>query len=73
MVKPRAGGTPTGTVTVIAGSTTICVIKLAKGKGSCTLGAKKLKPGSYQLSGTYGGDRIYDGSSYPDATLTVTK
>jgi Bacterial Ig-like domain (group 3) len=72
-VHPRTGGTPSGTVTVIAGSTTICVIKLAKGKGSCTLGAKTLKPGSYQLTGTYGGDRTYDGSAYPDTTLTVTR
>jgi hypothetical protein len=72
-VHPRTGGTPSGKVTVIAGSTTICVIKLAKGKGACTLGAKTLKPGSYRLTGIYGGDRTYGGSAYPDETLTVSK
>ena len=45
----------------------------AKGKGSCTLGAKTLKPGNYQLSGVYSGDRTYGGSAYPDETLGVTK
>jgi len=72
-VHPRTGGTAGGKVTVIAGATTICVIKLASGKGSCRLTAKKLKPGSYRLTGIYSGDRTYDGSAYPDQTLTVTK
>jgi hypothetical protein len=49
------------------------VIELARAKGSCTLTAKKLKPGSYRLTGIYGGDRTYDGSAYPAQTLTVTR
>jgi Bacterial Ig-like domain (group 3) len=72
-VKPRRGGTPSGTVTVLAGRTKLCVIKLTHGTGSCALSAKKLKPGSYRLTGVYSGDRHYDGSSYPAKTLTVTK
>jgi hypothetical protein len=72
-VKPRTGGTPSGKVTVVAGSTTVCTIKLAKGKGACTLAAKKLKPGKYRLTGIYGGDRRYAGSAYPSQNLTVVK
>ena len=58
-VTPRTGGTPSGKVTVVAGATTVCVIKLTRGKDSCTLGPRKLKPGSYQLTGAYSGARTY--------------
>ena len=56
-----------------AGSKTLCTIKLANGKGSCTLAAKRLKPGKYRLTGVYGGDRKYAGSAYPAQSLTVVK
>ena len=72
-VKPRTGGTPSGKVTVAAGSRTLCTIKLANGKGSCTLAAKRLKPGTYRLTGIYGGDRKYAGAAYPAQSLTVVK
>ena len=72
-VQPRTGGTPSGKVTVLASGTALCLIKLAKGTGSCTLPATKLKPGSYRLTGVYGGDRHYNGSAYPAKTLTVIK
>ena len=44
-VTPRTGGTPGGKVTVKAGSRTLCVIRLAHGKGGCTLAAKQLQAG----------------------------
>ena len=72
-VRPRAGGTPGGKVTVTANQHAACVITLAGGKGSCTLTAKKLRPGSYRLTGSYSGDRTYDGSADPGETLTVTR
>lgn len=73
VVKPRTGGTPTGKVTVAAGKTTLCTIKLAHGKGSCTLAAKRLKPGKYRLTGAYDGDRSYAGSAYAAKSLTVLR
>ena len=45
----------------------------ARGKDSCALAPKKLKPGSYQLTAIYSGDRTYHGSAYPAERLTVVK
>jgi hypothetical protein len=72
-VEPRTGGTPSGKVTMLAGGTKICAIKLAAGKGSCALSARQLKPGSYQLTAAYGGSQAYAGSASAKKTLTVTK
>jgi len=72
-VGGRAGGTPGGKVTVLAGARTVCVIKLAGGKGSCKLGAKALKPGHYQLTAAYGGSQTYVGSRSGRKTLVVSK
>jgi hypothetical protein len=70
-VTPRAGGIPTGQVTVKAGSSGLCIITLSGGAGSCTLAATKLRPGTYQLSASYSGDTVYHGSTSAQHTLTV--
>jgi hypothetical protein len=72
-VTARTGGTPGGKVTVTANQRTACVITLAGGKGSCTLSARKLSPGSYQLTGHYAGDGTFGGSASAAKTLTVTR
>jgi hypothetical protein len=72
-VKPGFSGTPAGKVTIKAGATRICTITLAKGKGSCTLAASKLRPGKHTLIATYPGTAPYAGSASPKKTLTVTK
>jgi hypothetical protein len=74
-VTPRTGGTPGGRVTVRAGArnTALCVITLAKGRGSCLLPAKKLRPGTYKLTARYGGSRVYSGSTSGTKTLTVAR
>jgi hypothetical protein len=72
-VSPRADGTPTGTVTVKAGSTTLCTITLAGAKGACTLRASQLKAGQYQLFAAYGGSDTYDRSASATHSLTVAK
>ena len=72
-VTSRTGGTPGGKVTVKAGSRVICAIKLADGKGSCTLPAKKLRAGRYRITAGYGGSGTYSGSASKPATLTVTR
>lgn len=72
-VKPRTSGTPAGKVTISAGATPLCTITLAKGTGSCTLGASKLSPGTYSLTAAYAGATPYAKSTSPKKTLTVTK
>jgi len=68
-----SGSTPTGTVRVKQSSTTLCVIKLSSGKGSCTLSAKKLKVGTYHLVATYGGSTNFKGSRSAEETLRVVR
>jgi hypothetical protein len=72
-VKPQTSGTPAGQVTIKAGSTALCTITLKAAKGSCTLTAKKLRIGKYQLTASYPGNTLYAGSTSPKKTLTVTK
>jgi hypothetical protein len=74
-VTPAVSGTPapTGTVTVKAGTTTVCTITLASGKGSCTPTASKLAVGTYQLTASYPGVPPYAASTSPAKTLTVKK
>jgi titin len=70
-VSPEfAGSTPTGTVPVKDSTTTLCVIKLSSGKGSCRL---SLKVGTYRLVATYGGSTNFKSSTSAKETLTVTK
>jgi hypothetical protein len=70
-VMPRTGGTPTGRVTVRAGSATLCAISLRAGKGSCTPAATRLRPGSYKITAAYPGDAAYSGSASASTTLAV--
>jgi hypothetical protein len=71
-VAPQYHGIPTGTVTVKAGSVSICTIFLKSGTGSCTLSATKLKVGSYLLTATYSGSSSYNAASSPRVALKVT-
>ena len=43
-----AGPKPAGTVTIKKSTTTLCVIKLSAGKGSCTMAGSKLQPRQLQ-------------------------
>jgi hypothetical protein len=70
-VKAPYSGTPTGTVTVKAGSTTVCTITLTSGKGACTLTARELRPGTYHLIASYPANRDFLGSASAKKTLTV--
>jgi hypothetical protein len=73
-VSPQhSGPTVTGTVTIKASATTLCVIKLKSAKGSCSLSARRLKAGTYHLVATYGGSANYKGSTSVKETLTVAK
>jgi Bacterial Ig-like domain (group 3) len=70
-VAPRYAGVPAGRVAVKVGSATLCVITLKSGAGSCSLAAKRLKPGTYQLVASYAGNADYTGSASSKLTLTV--
>jgi hypothetical protein len=73
-ITPAASGTPTGFVTVKAGSTAVCTIILANATGTCSLTASQLARGTYQITATYNGDTTYASStSSPPQTLTVTR
>jgi hypothetical protein len=78
-VTPVLTGIPTGTVTITAGSATVCTITLAEGDDSCALTASQLPVGSYQLIATYSGgpildqdrDAVFSGSASAAQALTV--
>jgi hypothetical protein len=66
------GGTPTGTVAVSAGATTVCTITLAAdGTGSCALTPDEFPVGPVTLSASYSGDPSFDPSDSPTASLQV--
>ena len=64
--------TPTGKVTISAGKSTLCVLALLSGKGSCGLTSKEFKAGTYHIVATYGGSFKFAGS-FARGTLTVVK
>jgi hypothetical protein len=60
-LTPEFPGTPTGTVTIAAGSTTLCSFTLPA--TSCSTGQTALGAGGYTITATYGGDRNFQSSS----------
>jgi hypothetical protein len=72
-VAPQFAGTPSGQVTVKTGATVLCTIRLAAGKGTCTLSPKRLPVGKYALVASCGGNADFTRSAAPDRTLTVVK
>ena len=72
-VTAKAGEVPAGTVTVKAGSAALCVITLRSGRGSCTLTARRLRPGVYRLTAAYPGGPDFARSVSRAKTLTVVK
>lgn len=71
-VAPSVGsGTPTGTVVLVAGGTSLCVVTLVAGSGSCpSAGAP---PGTDLVVGTYSGDPAFDASTgYASVAIGAT-
>jgi hypothetical protein len=64
---------PAGTVTIEAGSTKLCTIKLASGTGSCTLPVASLTRGTFALTAHYNGGSGFAASVSSAKTLTVGK
>jgi hypothetical protein len=67
------GGTPTGSVSVAAGSHVLCTATLANGAATCLITKASLPAGTSHLVATYGGDAAYVNSTSPPATLTIAK
>jgi hypothetical protein len=72
-VTPRYAGTPAGTVTVSAGTATVCVIALRSRAGRCALSAEELGPGTYALVARYAGGADFTGSASGGKNLTVAQ
>jgi hypothetical protein len=64
-VTSTAGGTPSGTVDVFAGSHRLCTITLTSAAGQCSLSPAELKPGSYHVTASYSGDTNFTSASTP--------
>jgi hypothetical protein len=72
-VWPHFAGVPSGKVVIKAGTATVCTITLKAGKGSCTLGARRLRVGTYKLVATYSGNTDFLASASPALALRVKK
>ena len=72
-VKPKTGGTPAGTITVKAGQTTIAVVTLKRGKATWILQPRQLRPGTYQLTGSYASSNGYNSVTTARKKLVVTR
>jgi len=71
-----SGGTPTGTVAVLAGpnGTPVCTATLAAGQGSCAIPYSDwARSGTLQLTASYSGDGTFSASVSDALTLTVAK
>ncbi len=66
-------GTPTGTVSILWGSTTLCVITLSGGAGHCSAGSAALPVGSQLITASYSGDASHNGSTSSSHSLNITK
>jgi hypothetical protein len=64
---------PAGPVTVKAGSVLVCSVKLAAGRGSCTLTPSELTAGTYRLVAAYGGSASFGAATSPVKTLTIAR
>jgi hypothetical protein len=73
-VTPTSGsGYPSGTVTLMAGSTTIGTVTLSGGAASATLNSKVFVPGTYALTAVYSGDAVYASNTSAPSTLVISQ
>jgi Bacterial Ig-like domain (group 3) len=71
VITAQDGTVPGAKVTIKSGRTALCALTLGSGKGSCTLAAVQLRPGTYSLTVTYPGSANYAGSVSSPKTLVV--
>jgi hypothetical protein len=71
-ITPQYSGTPGGKVVILAGSKTVCALRLKGGRASCTLSARQLRRGTYRLRARYGGSSAFRSATSPPVRLRVT-
>jgi hypothetical protein len=71
-ITPQYSGTPGGKVVIVAGSKTVCALRLKAGRASCTPSARKLRRGTYRLRARYGGNGAFRSAISPPVRLRVT-
>ncbi len=71
-VQPSASGTPTGTVTLVDGSTFLGTSSLSSG-GTAQFTAGGLSAGSHSITATYGGDANFTASTSTALVETVNQ
>ncbi len=74
-VKPKFSGTPGGTITITAGTHTVCKnAKLISGKAKCSPASNTSLPaGTYHVVAAYSGSADFASSKSGAVTLKVTK
>jgi hypothetical protein len=72
-IRPPYAGTPSGSVTVKAGSAVICVIRLASARGTCAPPATRLPAISTKLVATYSGSVDFSASTSGTRALVIAK
>jgi uncharacterized repeat protein (TIGR02543 family) len=65
--------TPTGTVTILWGTTTLCTITLHNGSGQCSAGNTVLPAGPQSITASYSGDSSHNGSTSSPQSLNISK
>jgi uncharacterized repeat protein (TIGR02543 family) len=68
-----SSGTPTGTVSIMWGATTLCTIALHNGTGNCTSGFTPMPAGTQSITAIYSGDSSHAGSTSSPHSLIITK
>jgi hypothetical protein len=66
-------GTPTGSVSIMSGLTTLCTITLHDGRGSCTADFTTMPAGLQSITASYSGDSSHNGSTSSSSSLFITK
>jgi Bacterial Ig-like domain (group 3)/Fibronectin type III domain len=66
-------GSPTGKITVKAGTKTVCKTTLTNGAGMCSPNAKTLAIGDYSITARYGGSTHFAKSISSAESLTIVK
>jgi hypothetical protein len=66
-------GTPSGSIAVNAGSSTLCAIALVGGQGACAVPARRFGPGKVTLSAAYDGSPGFTASLPATATFSVVR
>jgi hypothetical protein len=56
----------------VAGRKTVCALQLKAGRASCTLSARQLRRGTYQLQARYSGSSAFRPATSPAIRLRVT-